>query len=169
MKMSVDASTCTGCGACVEVCQSGAISLTDSIAILDQAACTQCQACVDVCPVGAVTTIELPVAVTKAATIQLPHKSGVIEAEPVAPNPKPWLSAVLAFAGREILPRLAEALMVALDRRLASQPQASLSSRDEQRFPTQNSGGGYRRRVGCGQTRRRGRGQGHGPGKGNWF
>jgi Fe-S-cluster-containing hydrogenase component 2 len=171
--MRVDAEKCTGCGACVDVCSTGAITLSAGLAILDQATCTECQACVDACPVGAITTLELPVALTEPAAVQPISESEIVVAVPAPSSPKPWLSAALAFAGREILPRLADALITALDRRLAqAQPansQCYLPSRKAELSSTQNEGRGYCRRSRYGQALRRGRGQGHGTGKGNWL
>jgi Fe-S-cluster-containing hydrogenase component 2 len=50
----VDVARCTGCGACVEVCPVGAMSLVDGKASVDEEACTGCEACVDACPEGAI-------------------------------------------------------------------------------------------------------------------
>jgi ferredoxin len=173
MEMRVNAEQCTGCGVCVEVCPTGAIHLSKSLAVLDQAVCTQCQACVDVCPAGAITTVELPVVVMEPTAVQPVREADIVVAEPIPTSPKSWLSATLASAGREILPRLADALIAALDRRLAqarpAQSQVSLSSQNAELPSRRNSGQGYRRRSRSGQVRRRRRGQGRGAGKGNWL
>jgi NAD-dependent dihydropyrimidine dehydrogenase PreA subunit len=50
----VDVDRCTGCGACVEMCPVGAISLVDGRARVDEETCTGCGACVDACPEDAV-------------------------------------------------------------------------------------------------------------------
>lgn len=173
MEMRVNAEQCTGCGVCGEVCPTGAIHLSKSLAVLDQAVCTQCQACVDVCPAGAITAVKLPVAVTEPSAIQPVRETDIMVAEPIPASPKPWLSAALIFAGREILPRLADALIAALDRRLAqaqsAQSQISLSSQNAELPSRRNSEQGYRRRSRSGQVRRCRRGQGRGAGKGNWL
>jgi ferredoxin len=80
MEMRVNTAQCTGCGLCVEVCPTGTIHLSDSLAVLDQVTCTQCQACVDVCPVGAITVVELPVVVTEPAAVQPMRESEVMVA-----------------------------------------------------------------------------------------
>jgi electron transfer flavoprotein alpha subunit len=50
---------CTGCGACLEVCPYGALSMPEAVAVLDLTKCTLCGACVDSCPVDAIVmTIE---------------------------------------------------------------------------------------------------------------
>lgn len=40
---------CTGCGACVERCRSGALSLVDGMAVCDGSKCTLCGYCATVC------------------------------------------------------------------------------------------------------------------------
>jgi len=52
--MWVDATRCTGCGACVKVCPVGAIALMDGKARVDEELCTGCGACVGVCPEDAI-------------------------------------------------------------------------------------------------------------------
>jgi NAD-dependent dihydropyrimidine dehydrogenase PreA subunit len=171
VEMRVNAAICNGCGACVEICPSGAISLNAGITVIDQVTCTQCQACEDVCPAGAITAIELPVVAAEPVAVQPVREPEIVFAEHIPSSPKPWLSAALAFAGREILPRLADALVAALDRRLAqaqpAKPQVYLTSRNAELSPMQNRARGYRRRSCYGQARRRGRGQGRGAGNEN--
>lgn len=168
MQVQVNAEQCNGCGACVEACPSGAIRMHTGLAVIDQAACAQCQACVDACPLGAITSTEIPIAAATPVSIQPAREAEIIAAEP-APSPvKPWLAAALAFAGREILPRLADALLAAWDRQRTSLQQAKIQART----PTQeiapssarNGGFGYRRRYRSGRGRRGG-GMGRGAGR----
>jgi len=49
----VDASSCTGCGLCVDRCQFGAISLSEEVAVIDGTHCIGCGLCVTQCPAGA--------------------------------------------------------------------------------------------------------------------
>ena len=44
---------CVACGACVDTCPVGAISLEDK-AVVDAASCVDCGACEGVCPTGAI-------------------------------------------------------------------------------------------------------------------
>jgi uncharacterized Fe-S center protein len=50
----VDPSGCTGCGACVAHCPSGAIAVTDARAFISPTACIGCADCIAVCPEGTV-------------------------------------------------------------------------------------------------------------------
>jgi len=118
----------------------------------------------DACPVGAITSVELPVSATKLEVIQPARKVEGIDVKPVPSDHKPWLAAVLSFTWREILPRLADTLIAALDRRLAqAQPvhsQNYSSMRDAAMPPTLGKGRCYRRqgRGAGGRQQRRGGG-----------
>jgi ferredoxin len=51
----VDRNSCTGSGACVEVCPTGALVLQDGLAVVAAPeACNYCGYCEPVCPVGAI-------------------------------------------------------------------------------------------------------------------
>ncbi|MBN1428531.1 MAG: 4Fe-4S binding protein [Anaerolineae bacterium] len=114
MNIQIDETRCTGCGGCVEACPTGAISLTNGVAMVDQTLCAQCRACIDVCPVGAIAAVP-----DTSMVVQPPVAvANIPEAKPVSISPKPWLVSALAFAGREIVPRLADVLIVALENRL---------------------------------------------------
>lgn len=52
---------CIGCGACIDVCPFGALSLVDNVAVVDDK-CTACGACLDICPVNALSLPERPAA-----------------------------------------------------------------------------------------------------------
>lgn len=113
----------------MSVCPEGAIHLVDGLALLDKAVCTQCRACVEACPQGAMALFEAPVEAAKPILVRPEREAKVVIAEPVGSSSKPWLAAALAFAGKEILRRMGEALITVLDRRLeqarATSPQVS--------------------------------------------
>lgn len=50
--LKIDKDKCIGCGACVDVCPFGALTLVDDLAVVNDK-CTACGACLGVCPVYA--------------------------------------------------------------------------------------------------------------------
>ncbi|MDO9535813.1 MAG: 4Fe-4S binding protein [Bacillota bacterium] len=53
MSAKIDAEKCSGCGSCVDVCPTDAITV-DEIASVDANECTDCGSCVDECPEEAI-------------------------------------------------------------------------------------------------------------------
>jgi ferredoxin len=53
MVAKIDAEKCSGCGSCVDVCPTDAITV-DDIAVVDANECTDCGSCVDECPEEAI-------------------------------------------------------------------------------------------------------------------
>jgi ferredoxin len=134
----IDDKRCTGCGACVEACPTGAIRLmegeTGSHAEISEERCQGCEACVEACPEEAIMSevepaIQGELVEVKAAPVpvpSVPQPRGMRAARPV-PVAMTWLGAALAFAGREIVPRVVASMLDAWDRR-ASRPAPSLSN-----------------------------------------
>ena len=122
--MQVDLEKCTGCGECLDTCSVEAISLIEGKAAIDVDTCLSCGACVQACPVGAITAVRLPVPVKTVAIqpVKPQTASPVLAARPV--SRLAWARPALSFLGREIVPRLADALIAAVDRRLSASPQA---------------------------------------------
>ncbi len=53
MPAKVNKEECVACGACVDVCPEGAITM-DDVAVIDVKKCLDCAACVDECPNSAI-------------------------------------------------------------------------------------------------------------------
>ncbi|MBN1657920.1 MAG: 4Fe-4S binding protein [Anaerolineae bacterium] len=147
----IDSERCSGCGACMEVCPTGALYLVDGRAVVDQALCRGCEACVTACPVGAIrlVTREEPAAeVTRLPAVR--SEPEVIRIRTSAPVPvrsraMPVVGAALAWAGREILPRLADIFLDRLDRR-AAERQLTRASQGRDAVERGGKGGGRRHR-----------------------
>lgn len=56
----VERSRCTGCNICARKCMTGAISMIDKIAVVDQHSCMSCHECVDVCDWHAIDWVSVP-------------------------------------------------------------------------------------------------------------
>jgi ferredoxin len=119
--VQIDTELCAGCGACIDSCPSGAISLQAKIATIDRQRCNECQACIEVCPTGAITADAiLPVPTTARPEIMVQRSN-----KADAPGRLTTLAgAGLAYLGREIGPRLVDAFFNALEQRsqAASEP-----------------------------------------------
>jgi Fe-S-cluster-containing hydrogenase component 2 len=156
--ITVDQERCTGCGACVEVCPTGALYLVEGKAAVDGALCHECEACLAACPSGAIILTEQEEPVVEAARLPaLRPEPTVIRVKtqptlvPFRSKVLPVVGAALVWAGREILPSLAEFLLDTLDRR-TTQPQARNGARSRETPDSGAKGSGrqhrHRRRGG---------------------
>ena len=142
----IDTERCTGCGACLEVCPTGALRLVEGKATIAPEICRGCEACLEACPEKAILAVHEPAPATQTA----PAKAARITPS-LAPATKalPWLGAALAFVGRELVPRVAAALLDAAQRRVETRP--SVPSLNRMVSPAQTKGGhryGFRWRHG---------------------
>ncbi len=137
--LTIELDRCDGCGDCVEVCPEGAIQLVGGLAQINSELCTECEVCVQACPAGAI-KVARPIAVREEPVAA------------VAERPRPGTLATLAgaalsFIGSQLLPRAADAIAGALDRRLSEQPAAESG----EALPTTGKQGGRRHRRRGGQ------------------
>ena len=122
----VDDKCCYGCGECIDVCPTGALIFQNNHAFIDQELCQGCQACIDACSIGAI-LCENPV----PASYDVIHIPEILSAQ-VQPMTEqnyptsmrelllPAVGSFLVWVGRELVPRLAEATLGYLDRRIQS-------------------------------------------------
>ena len=117
MRVQINQEKCSGCEVCLTECPVNAISLDSGKAAIDQALCTGCAACLNLCPSGAIYAEAEPVQIVPA--IKCPAANALPISISGGPRTlAPWAGATLAFIGREVAPRLADALVAALERGL---------------------------------------------------
>lgn len=91
---SIDESSCTGCGLCMDACSREAININRGVAVIDHSICDDCGSCFSVCPQGAIYQEETAVAMVTPAQ---PSKVAVSPLVPEKRTPR-WLAALAALA-----------------------------------------------------------------------
>jgi Fe-S-cluster-containing hydrogenase component 2 len=151
--IQIDDRLCTGCGACAEFCPRRAIRIVDGGAVVDSATCDDCGRCVPVCPQDAILWVEVvaPEAAGKAAVVRQSVPSASVPRVPTrAAAVWPLVGSALLWAGREVVPRVADLALDLLLRRAAG----GTAVRSASPFSRPSRSGGARHR----QRQRRGGG-----------
>jgi NAD-dependent dihydropyrimidine dehydrogenase PreA subunit len=156
--VTINYADCNGCGLCVDECPTGALILQNNHAFIDQDLCQECHSCISVCPQGAILVGEKqPVAenVIQISALPEPTLDTLVESTEQMPLREvllPAIGSVLLWTGRELVPRLADLALAALDRRIET---ANLVSDDQNlRLQSNNRSTSIRPR-GRGRRRRR--------------
>ena len=126
MTIKINQELCAGCGLCMDECPSDAISISNGWAVVDQKRCTGCEICVKVCPNGAIEVCDEQPKIEiipgqQAVRKPIPLQGQVLYPAPVSSVRKlaPIASAALAYMGREVVPKVMDAMVTALENRLA--------------------------------------------------
>jgi len=110
----LDVTRCTGCGACVEVCPTGALTLVEGKAHLDDTLCKGCEACIQACPTGALQPVLEIEAVP--VTSRVPECAPLsVPAAPSAPlSPRVGLLATVVAVGTQLAVQAAPLVLQAV-------------------------------------------------------
>ena len=151
--ITIDAQRCNGCGACVEICPIGAMYLVDGKAVVDSTLCHECEMCFTACPTGAISNIaeiepapkpaRVPTLRPEPDVIQIRTQPAVI---PFRAKVLPLVGAALAWAGREIAPRLADRLLHTLNYQAPDHQTKATADTGATLSLDANGGGGQHRR-----------------------
>jgi dissimilatory sulfite reductase (desulfoviridin) alpha/beta subunit len=142
----VDEKRCSGCGKCVEVCPTGAITISRSTAIIDQQRCSQCQACFDACPEQAILCVSEHSLVPQQESRSAVAVSGAPRPASIAARALPAVAAALIYVGREVVPRAASLVLDAVERKMAQSPRGDVEQMATGSGRTGRSGSGRRQR-----------------------
>lgn len=152
MEVQLHRELCKGCGVCIPVCPTKAISLVDGIAEIDQSLCTQCQACIQACPPGAISVNHVPIAVHPKITESIPEEE-VVTVETIPLPATNRFITTLSNVGSMLLPRVANILFNVWEQHVLADGGKSHSlSAQNPEVPTRYGGRGYRRRFGGGRA-----------------
>ncbi|MEA3349105.1 MAG: 4Fe-4S binding protein [Chloroflexota bacterium] len=152
----IDSKRCDGCGICADICPTGAITLRNNTASIEQDLCEECQVCMYECPQDAIQLMEQPDVVEEQSLSTVPASK--IEVLPPELETKPVPTSLVASVGTAIigvLPRLASLAVDWLERRSRS-IKASPQSANTQSLARNTS----RQSNGRGQGLGRGQGRG---------
>jgi NAD-dependent dihydropyrimidine dehydrogenase PreA subunit len=115
----VDLYECTGCQLCLDTCPVEAIYMQDGKAAIDVDVCHRCGACFAACPQGAISEAKVLENVPEAFAVGELRPAALPTTTLSSENRFALAGMVLSFVGKEIVPRVIDVLIAALDRRLS--------------------------------------------------
>lgn len=104
----LDVARCTGCGACVEVCPTSALTLVEGKAHLDETLCRGCEACVAACPAGALQSV------LEIEAVPTTSPMPAYITQPIPVSARPSLLATVVTAGVQLAVQAAPLILQAL-------------------------------------------------------
>jgi NAD-dependent dihydropyrimidine dehydrogenase PreA subunit len=119
MNICLNTDMCMGCGLCVEACPPQAIHVMASKAVIEPKLCLVCGACIEACTLGAITLVE-PTALMRVAQVQVLTRAHVVQNTPRGQRGLAlWTRIAATLIEQQVVPRLMDAFIAALERRLA--------------------------------------------------
>jgi len=115
--IQVNRERCTGCGMCIGICPKGALFVAGGCADVDESLCDSCGLCIAACPEEAISFVAQSAEAREIQSLDevRPQPPAKPQTRAIAPlwsrSIVPALGAAIAFAGREILPRVVEMLI----------------------------------------------------------
>lgn len=142
----VDENRCSGCGVCVNVCPHGAIAIEDGKASITQSLCNHCEACAAACPERAILSVTETALVPETDRARAVRPQEPSRPASVVARAAPALGAALLFIGREVVPRMTDYVLDAVDRRMRQDSKDLAEGSQVPADSQATSGSGRRRR-----------------------
>ena len=148
----INTEECNGCGVCIDICPTEAITLQNGKAFIDVNLCEVCEVCLDACLQGAIVHSAIVPIQEKTTPVPIEIPAVVISNQDqqrsiTIPNAVlPVIGSMLLWTGRELAPRLANLALDYLERRIQPTETGLNNNSNQQRGRRFASPGGGRRR-----------------------
>ena len=148
----INTEECNGCGVCIDICPTEAITLQNGKAFIDTNLCDGCEVCMDTCLQGAIVhsaivplqekTTPVPIEIPTVVISNQDQESSITIQNAVYPV----IGSMLLWTGRELVPRMANLVLDYLERRIQPTETGLSNNSNRQRGRRFASPAGGRRR-----------------------